>query len=186
MAQERRALRGHVPTAAAGIAAIDRLPSAKSLNLAIGLPLRNQAALASFLRELYDPASPNYRRYLTPEQFTERFGPTEADYQTVIAFATANGLAVTGTHSDRMLLNVAGSVASVESAFRLTLRVYPHPTEARTFFAPNTEPSVESNLPIQDISGLSDFQLPRPKLRKPVPLARADRPTDLPPSEASY
>ena len=38
---------------------------------------------------------PNYHHYLTPEQFTERFGPTEQDYQAVIAFAKANGLTVT-------------------------------------------------------------------------------------------
>ena len=179
-AQQRRALPGHVPAAAARIAAIDRLPAAQSLNLAIGLPLRNPEALARFLRDLYDPASPNYRHYLTSEQFTEKFGPAAADYQAVVAFAQANGLTVTGTHADRMLLDVCGPVTAVEHAFRLALRVYPHPAEARTFFAPDAEPSVEAALPIQDISGLSDFRLPRPKLtsgsRRLTPTARKRRP----------
>jgi hypothetical protein len=176
VAQERRLLTGHVPAQAARAAAIGRLPSTNSLNLAIGLPLRDQAALTVFLQDICDPASPNYRHYLTPEQFTERFGPTEADYQAVMAFAQANGLTVTGTHSDRMLLNVGGSVATVEKAFGVTMRTYPHPTEARTFFAPDTEPSAASSLPIQDISGLSDFQLPRPKLVKRHSLDRTARP----------
>ncbi len=174
--QERRLLTGYVPASVNKAAAIGRLPSTTSLNLAIGLPLRDPAALSHFLQEIYDPASPNYRQYLTPEQFDERFGPTEADYQAVIAFAKAHHLAVTDTHPDRMLLDVAGAVADVESAFQITLRTYQHPTEARTFYAPDTEPSIEANVPILDISGLSNFRLPHPKIRKPVPLSRAANP----------
>jgi subtilase family serine protease len=175
-AQERRLLTGHVPAQAAKAAVVGRLPSTNSLNLAIGLPLREQAAVTRLLQDIYDPASPNYRHYLTSEQFDERFGPTEADYQAVIAFAKAHNLAVTGTHPDRMLLDVAGSVADVESAFQITLRTYQHPTEARTFYAPDTEPSVEASVPVLDISGLSNFRVLHPKHRKPVPLSRAANP----------
>jgi subtilase family serine protease len=171
-AQERRLLSGHIPAVAANTAAVGRLPAASSLNLAIGLPLRNQAALSALLQQIYDPASPNYRHYLTPDQFTEQFGPTEADYQAVIAFALAHGLAVTGMHSHRMLLDVAGSVANVEGAFQTTLRTYKHPTEARTFYAPDVEPSVEAGVPVADISGLSNLRVPRAKNRKPIPLSR--------------
>jgi hypothetical protein len=175
-AQERRLLTGHVPAAVNKAAAIGRLPSTTSLNLAIGLPLRDQAALTGLLKEIYDPASPNYRHYLTPEQFDERFGPTEADYQAVIAFAKAHNLAVTGTHPDRMLLDVAGSVADIESAFQITLRTYQHPTEARTFYAPDIEPSVEAQVPVLDISGLSNLRMPHPKNLKPVPLPQTANP----------
>jgi hypothetical protein len=175
-AQERRLLSGHVPASVNKSAAIGRLPSTTSLNLAIGLPMRDQAALSRLLQEIYDPASPNYRHYLTPKQFDERFGPTESDYQAVVAFAKAHRLAVTGTHPDHMLLDVAGAVADVESAFQITLRTYQHPTEARTFYAPDAEPSVEANVPVLDISGLSNFRVPHPKHRKPVPLPRAANP----------
>ena len=87
------------------------------LNLAIGLPLRNEQALDDLLQQIYDPASPNFRHYLTPEQFTEQFGPTEQDYQAVIDFAKANGLTVTGTHPNRVVLDVSGSVADIERVF---------------------------------------------------------------------
>ena len=172
-AQERRLLTGHVPALATKAVVIGRLPSTNSLNLAIGLPLRDPEGLDRFLQDICNPASPNYRQYLTPDQFNARFGPTEADYQAVIAFAEAHHLAVTGTHVDRMLLDVAGTVADIEDAFQITLRTYQHPTEARTFYAPDTEPSVEATVPILDISGLSDFRLPHPKLRRPVPLSEA-------------
>ena len=49
----------------------------KTLNLTIGLPLRDRAGLTNLLQQLYDPASTNYHHFLTPEQFAERFGPTE-------------------------------------------------------------------------------------------------------------
>jgi subtilase family serine protease len=175
-AQERRLLTGHVPAEAAHAAAIGRLPATNTLNLAIGLPLRNQTAFSALQQQIYDPASPNYRHYLTPEQFNEQFSPTEADYQAVIAFAKAHGLTVTGTHSHRILLDVTGSVADIEGAFQTTLRTYRHPTEARTFYAPDVEPSVETNVPVLDITGLSNFRVPRPKHRKGVPLRQSANP----------
>jgi len=132
------------------------------MDLAIGLPLRHQQELQNFLQALYDPRSPQFRQYLTPEQFTDRFGPTPADYQAVFDFARTNGFTVTGTHADRLLLEVSASAADVQRAFQITLRRYPHPTEARTFFAPDTEPSAPADLPIADISGLTDYRLPHP------------------------
>ncbi len=108
-------------------------------------------------------AGPNFRHYLTPAQFNERFGATEADYQAVIQFATANGLKVKRTHPGRTLLHVDGTVADVEKALHLTLRLYQHPTEARRFFAPDVEPSLDLSVPILGISGLTDYDLPHPK-----------------------
>ena len=85
-------LHGHVPAVVAHLQPMGKFAGTNRLNLAIGLPLRNQAALTSLLHQIYDPASPNYHHYLTPEQFTAQFGPTEKDYEAVIAFAKANGL----------------------------------------------------------------------------------------------
>lgn len=69
-AQERRLLTGHVSAEATPAAALDRHPAASTLNLAIGPPLPNHAALTAPLQEIYDPASLNYRHFLTSEQFT--------------------------------------------------------------------------------------------------------------------
>ena len=85
---------GHIPAAAAHLAPVSNLPGSQRLNLAIGLPLRNQPELDTLLQQLYDPASPNYRRYLTTAQFTERFGPTAKDYQALVDFAKSKGLTV--------------------------------------------------------------------------------------------
>jgi hypothetical protein len=125
-----------------------------------------------FRSELYDPASPNFHRYLTTEEFTARFGPTETDYQAVIAFAETNGLRVTTKHPNRLVLDVVGSVANVEKTFHLTLRTYPHPRAAREFFAADTAPSVDLITPILQVSGLNNYSLREPKMRRAPAVAQ--------------
>jgi subtilase family serine protease len=161
-AAERQVLHGQRPAAVANLQPIGVLEGDKHLNLVIGLPLRNKELLASLLQEIYNPASPKYRHYLTPEQFAEMFGPSEEDYQAVMAFARSHRLKVTGTAPNRVLVDVNGAVADIEEAFHLRLRVYEHPTETRTFFAPEVEPSLELAVPILAISGLNDYVLPKP------------------------
>jgi hypothetical protein len=162
---ETQRLRGHVPAVLARLQPMGRLAATNRLKLAIGLPLRNPQALAQLLQQISDPAHPNYRHYLTPEEFAARFSPTEQDYAAVVAFAQAHGLTITGRHPNRTLLDVNGSVADIEKALHLTLRVYQHPTEARTFYAPDVEPSLELAVPLCGISGLNDYSLPRPRLQ---------------------
>ena len=162
LAAGRQFLHGHIPKIVSGLQPVGRLPATDRLNLAIGLPLRNETELDNLLRQIYDPASPNFRQYLTPQQFTERFGPTERDYQAVIDFAKANGLQVTGVHPNRVVLDVSGSVADIERVFHLTMNVYRHPRENRTFYAPDVEPSADLQVPILHIAGLDDYSLKRP------------------------
>src|SRR6202021_1208262 len=52
----------------------------QSLNLAIHLPVRNQAELTQLLHDLYDPKSPSFHKYLNVSEFTKRFAVTGAAY----------------------------------------------------------------------------------------------------------
>jgi Pro-kumamolisin, activation domain/Viral BACON domain len=156
-------LHGHVPEVVSRLSALRALADTNRLNLAIGLPLRDAPGLDDYLARVYNPSSADYRKYLTPEQFTEKFGPTEQSYQAVIDFAKRNNLIVTASHGNRLLLDVSGSVADVQRTFRVTLHSYRHPNEARDFYAPDIEPSVDASLPIADVSGLNNYVLPQPK-----------------------
>jgi subtilase family serine protease len=162
----RKTLHDHVPPIVAQLVPQGDLPESNHLSLAIGLPLRNQPALGEFLRQLYDPHSTNFHQFLTPAEFTARFGPTEADYQAVQSFARDNGFQITGTHGNRLLLDVRANVKDIQRALHIQMRKFRHPRENRNFFAPDSEPSVAATLPIADISGLNDFELPHPKLVK--------------------
>jgi len=140
--------------------------------LAISLPLRNPDQLAARLRQIYDPASPLFRHYLTPEEFTEMFGPTKEDYESLAAFARNSGLEVTATHPNRTLLDVRGSVADIQKALHLRINRYQHPTENRGFFAPDQEPSLDLAVPVLHIAGLDDFH-------RPSALSHAIKPRNL-------
>ncbi len=168
-AADRQVVPGHVPPAVARLQPLNRLPASQRLTLAIGLPLRNQAQLTAFLQALYDPASPNYGSYLTPQQFTNRFGPSQQDYQALIDFAKANNLRVTATSPNRLILNVDGAAADIEKALHLALYLYQHPTEPRTFYAPDTEPSLDLPISILHVKGLNNYFLPKPAfIRRPA------------------
>jgi subtilase family serine protease len=66
-------------------------------------------------------------------------------------------------------------VYNIQRAFHITLRTYAHPSEAREFYAPDVEPSVDASLPIADISGLNNYVLPHPKsLRTDSSTSRAN------------
>jgi subtilase family serine protease len=159
---QRQVLSGHVPAAVAGLPPLGDLDQSKPMEVLIGLPLRHRPRLTNLLEDLYNPASPSYHQYLTPAQFTEKFSPTTEDYQSVIAFAKSNGLTVGEMFANRTLLQVHGTVADMERVFQVRLRVYQHPTEGRTFFAPDGEPSVDLPVPLLAITGLDSFVLPHP------------------------
>jgi subtilase family serine protease len=141
---------------------IGRLPETQSMRLVLVLPHRNQAELQNLLKELYDPSSASFRKFLTVEEFTARFGPSQEDYDSVIRFAEANGLTVVKTSPNRMNIDVTGSVADIERALHVTMGVYQHPTESRTFFAPDREPSTETGMRLWAIGGLDNYSTPKP------------------------
>lgn len=167
-AEEKRILPGHVPAVVSQLRPIEQLAATNRMRLAIGLPLRDKPGLNNLLKDLYDPASPRYRKYLSAEEFAERHGPSRQDYAAVATFAASNGLSVARSHPNRMLLDVIGSVGDVERTFGVRLHSYQHPREGRRFFAPDTEPSVPAGLPILDIGGLNNYSRPRRAQSQPM------------------
>ena len=127
--------------------------------------MRDSQGLSNLVENLYDPASPTYRQFLKPQEILDQYGPTKQQYQAVIAFASSNNLTVTHTHFNRMLLDVSGSVADIEKAFNIHLRTYHRPEGGNDFFAPDAEPTVEEDIPILDVSGLSNYRPPYPLIR---------------------
>ncbi|WP_229741004.1 S53 family peptidase [Silvibacterium dinghuense] len=142
------------------------MAASQTMGLTISLPIRNKQELQTLLQQQQNPSSPQYHKYLTPAEFTARFGPTQADYDKLIAYVKAQGMTVTRTHTTRMVLNVTAPVSSVNKTFAVTMRQYQHPTENRTFFAPNIEPTVDASEPIVDVHGLTNYELPHNYLVK--------------------
>lgn len=166
----RQVLHGHVSASSVKHwEFVGALPDTAILNLQIGLALRNEVTLDSLMQGIYDPTSPTYHRYLTPEQFTEMFGPTEQDYQTVIDFMQARGLRVIGTYPNRVVIDVSSSVANIEKTFHVNMGIYRDPSKPRTFYAPDVVATIDSlDVSVLDVIGIDDYAPPRPiDLKKP-------------------
>ena len=167
-----RVLTGHIPPAVATAQVTGRLAATKKLTLALTLPLRNQADLDDLLAGLYNPQDSRFHKYLTPQEFTDRFAPKPADYGALIAFAQKSGLTVTAAHSNRTLLDVSGSAAVVEKTFGVHLMQYKS-ADGRVFYAPDREPSVSAALkaPLAGIIGLDNAAVFHPHSRVLQPSA---------------
>lgn len=159
-------LHGHLrPSVAQGKAQFDgSMLDDEKLTFSIVLPLRNEAQLDALLQRLYDPSSSDYRQFLSVADFTEKFAPSADDYAAVVAFAKANGLEITGTPANRMVVPLRGTVAAINSAFHVRMSLYQHPTENRVFFSPDREPSLALSVPVVHITGLNNFSTPKPMM----------------------
>jgi len=95
----------------------------------------------------------------------------------VIDFARSNGWTITGLHPNRMLVDVSALAADVERALGVTMRLYSHPSEARTFYAPDSEPMIPKEIPVLHLSGLNDYLIPHPAGLQPRPSGTPKEPT---------
>ena len=172
-AQPQRLLTNHVRDVVFNGEApfVGKLPATQPMRIDIVLPVRE--GLDSFLHEVYDPSSPTYRQFLTVEQFTERFGPSQRDFDALVRFAKANGFTVTGGSRDAIDLALKGSVANVETAFHIKMGLYHDPIGNRDFFAPDREPTIDLPFQLWHITGLDNYSIPHQALvRRPPGIKR--------------
>jgi kumamolisin len=95
------------------------------MDVAIVLNYRRPEQLDQLIELQSDPASPYYQHWLTPQQFAASFGPTESDYARIVASLRRAGFTVTGTFSNRTVLDARASSALVSRYFNTRIdRVY--------------------------------------------------------------
>jgi subtilase family serine protease len=145
---------------------VGSLPSSQMMSLNLVLPLGDPAGLETFLGEVYDPGSSSFHQFVTPTEFTARFGPSQAQYDAVVQFAVSNGFTVIGGSRDAMDVQVKGPVSAVENAFHVHLLTYQHPTENRVFYAPDAEPTTDLSFPLWHVSGLDNYSIPHRLLER--------------------
>jgi kumamolisin len=158
------------PAALHRAALLGRLADTDQISLALTLPLRNPDQLADFLARLSNRSDPDYGHYLTPAQFAAKYSPTQAQYDQVAAFAESEGLTVTGTHPDRLLLDVSGTRGVVEHAFGVQLNWY-QDVNGHIFHSADRAPSIPVSL-ISVLSGV--IGLSNAVVRRPIDLVRRD------------
>ena len=153
---------------------LGRMPATQTMNFSMVLALRHAPELENFLQDIYNPSSSNYRHFVTPEEFTARFGPSQEDWDAAVRYAKENGFKIIDGTREGRAIQLKGTVAQVDKAFHVTMGLYQHPTEKRTFFAPDREPQADLSFQLWSVSGLDNYELPRPLVQhhaKPGPQA---------------
>ncbi|HEX5431794.1 MAG TPA: protease pro-enzyme activation domain-containing protein, partial [Bryobacteraceae bacterium] len=123
-----------------------------------------QAGLDRLLAAQQDPSSPQYHKWLTPEQFAQRFGPSQADLAKVSAWLASQGLTIEDAARGRGWIHFSGTAQQIGDAFHTSIHRYLTGGESR--FANAAEPSVPAALApaVLAIQGLDDFRK-KPLLR---------------------
>ncbi|MGA8345791.1 MAG: protease pro-enzyme activation domain-containing protein [Candidatus Sulfotelmatobacter sp.] len=103
-----------------------------------------ESALRKLVDEQQDKASPNYHKWLTPEQFGKRFGPTDSDLQTVSAWLQSFGFQVAAVSKGRTVIEFSGSASQVREAFHTAIHKYEIHGEAH--WANASDPSIPAAL----------------------------------------
>jgi len=142
--------------------------------LSLRLSPEKQAELDLLLDEQQDPASPNFHRWLTPEEFGERFGPSTDDIDAITGWLTSNGFAVEEVGKGRTWINFSGAVSNVERALHTKIRNYN--VDGHLRHANATDPAIPRGLADLVTGVVSLHNFPRKSMRTGVrALTAADR-----------
>jgi hypothetical protein len=83
-----------------------------------------EAALDTLLEQQQDASSANYHNWLTPQQFGQQFGPSDADIQTITAWLQSHGFTVAGVSNGRTTIEFSGVASQVQEAFHTSIHHY--------------------------------------------------------------
>jgi subtilase family serine protease len=137
----------------------------EGLQLLLHRPAKEQAALNKFSRDVHDPHSPHYHKWLTAKEFADRYGVAKSDIDTVSAWLSSHGFHVDGVSGNRMVINFSGTAGQIREAFqteihKLDVKGVPH-------LANMSDPKIPAALKpaVVGLTALNDFR-PHPNIVK--------------------
>ena len=143
-AASRTSLPGSVPPWAKASAAKGTAAKSDVVGFRVYLGLHDEAKAEALAAGVSDPRSSNYRDYLTPGQFRQRFAPTSTDVNAVKSWLTSVGMTVDYTPTNNRYVAAEGTVADVDTAFATQLKTYS--VKGRTLRAPASTLSIPASL----------------------------------------
>src|ERR1035437_5885383 len=97
---------------------------ANRLLLVLARSTQQEAALQTYLQSVQDANSPNYHKFLIPEEFGKSFGVGDSDLQSIQTWLTGHGFTVNKVSKGRMAIEFSGTVGQVEEAFHTSIHSY--------------------------------------------------------------
>ena len=141
---DRIALTGHVlpalAQATADVAKAATLHGDELLTVTIGLNRTDPDGFAVYLADVYDAASLNFRKFLTPTEVSDRFGPYRPDYEVVKNYFLAHGFRIGEASANRLTVTIRGRRSNVARA--LAVRIDDYVLGKQKFFSNKSEPSL--------------------------------------------
>lgn len=111
----------------------------------ITFQLRNQSELTSRIATMYDPASSQFRAYLSFTDFMDRYAPTQSTVSAVKSWLTDQGFTVVRTARNRLMLEYSGTVRQFNAAFGTHLHLIQR--SSGTWRAPAYAPLTSLDVP---------------------------------------
>jgi subtilase family serine protease len=154
---------GELPRLASGARVIGALAASAPLHITVALMPRDPTALAAFAQAVSTPGSSVYRDYLTPAQFAQRFGATNAEVAAVSASLRAHGLRPAAVTANHLSIEVSAPAAQIERAFSLTFQRMSL-VSGKQAVVPSAAPALDRSIAgdVQGVIGLSSLFTPQP------------------------
>jgi hypothetical protein len=136
--------------------------SLQPLTLTFVLKRDDQFGFDRYMKDVYDPQSKNYRRFLTQAQISKRFGPSKEAYAEAVAYLHGNGFKIVQTSKNRLTLTASGTRAQVDQAF--SIHVGDYKIGDSSFYANDTDPALPVSVAthVLAIDGLASFAKTEP------------------------
>lgn len=143
----------------------DRGPAAPSVQLShvrvvLSRSPEQEAALGAFMAEQLEKSSPNYHKWLTPEELGRQYGPADSDIAAIVAWLESHGLHVDSVAPSRIDIAFSGSVSQVEEALHTSIHQYE--ASGQQFYANVSEPSIPLAL-AKVITGFAHLNTYKPR-----------------------
>jgi subtilase family serine protease len=155
-AQAKTKLPGSVPPWANAKNYAAAANAGDNIGFRVYLGWNNPSALEALAQAVSNPASSNYRSYLTPAQFRQQFAPSQAQVGTVQAWLRSQGFTVEYTPQNNHYVSAEGTVAQAAAAFSTTFGMYS--IQGLTLRSPAAEVSIPDTLAgvVSGVIGLDD------------------------------
>ena len=152
----RVALAGSVPAWAKSSAVSGAATGSSSVGFRVYLGWNNPSAVTALARAVSDPSSRSYGHYLTPQQFRQRFAPSQSDVNGVESWLRSQGFQVAYVPQNHHYVEAEGTVAQADAAFGVTLNEYTY--KGMTLRAPSSALTIPASLAgvVESVVGLDD------------------------------
>jgi len=129
------------------------------MSIGVGLAGQNPSGESAYLAAEYDPTSPYYQQFLSPDQYEQMFGVPASRFSAAIAWLQSGGLTVQTIPGVSEYVLASGTAGQVQALLGVTFANF-H-IDAGDFYANTNAPTVPASLGVTGIAGLNNFEGPR-------------------------